>query len=137
MGINSKATEARERKATEKKSANEKASRDAEDRLWEDNDKSLAKKQNRKEEEERKKAEQIRKKAEAKALLEQEMASIKITPKPSIQKVTQAQIKSETERRNKVIETVNKPSEKAVSSRITRKRDRNTFLYIFYILKFQ
>lgn len=124
MGTNSKATEARERKATEKKTANEKATREAEDRLWEDNDKSLAKKQSRKEEEERKKADQLRRKAEAKALLDQELASIKVAPKPSIQKVTQAQIKAETEKRNKVIESVNKPIEKAVSQRLHKFDDR-------------
>lgn len=114
MGINSKAEEARDRKTTQKKAVNEKTAREAEDRLWDDNDKSLAKKQSRKEEEERKKAEQLRKKAEAKALLEQEMASIKVAPKQSIQKITQAQIKAETEKRNKAIETVNKPVEKPV-----------------------
>lgn len=115
MGINSKAVESRERKATAKKSANEKAVRAAEDRLWEDNDKTLAKKQNRKEEEERKKAEQLRKKAEARALLEQESAALKPPPKQASHKITQAEIRAETEKRNKAIETAHKPIEKLVS----------------------
>lgn len=114
LGTNPKAAEARERKATQKKSANEKATRDAEDRLWEDNDRNLAKKQSRKEEEERKRAEQMRRKAEAKQLLDQEMSSIKVAPKQSIQKITQAEIKAETERRNKAIEAANKANEKPV-----------------------
>lgn len=110
MGINQKAAEARERKATEKKGAQQKAAKSAEDALWADDDKQLAKKKSRKEEEERKKAEALRKKAETKALLEQEMASIKPGAKPAIQKITQAQIQKETERRNKVIENINKPN---------------------------
>ena len=112
MGTSSKAVEARERKADQKKSANEKAARDAEDRLWADDDKNLAKKKQRKEEEERKKAELLKKKAEAKALLDKELASIKVEAKQSIQKITQAQIRAETDKRNKVIESLNKPSEK-------------------------
>lgn len=114
LGTNPKAAEARDRKATQKKAANEKAAREAEDREWEDNDKTLAKKQSRKEEEERKKADQARKKAELKELLDQEMAAIKVAPKQSIQKITQAQIKAETEKRNKAIEAANKTNDKPV-----------------------
>lgn len=115
MGINSKAVEARERKATQKKDVQEKAAKAVQDALWADNDKQLAKKKGRKEEEERKKAELLRKKAENKALLEQEMASIKPNAKQSIQKITQAQINSEIERRNKAIENINKPNKETVS----------------------
>lgn len=111
MGINQKAAEARERKATTKKSVQEKAAKAADDALWADDDKQLAKKKSRKEDEERKKAEALRKKAETKALLEQEMASIKPNAKPSIQKITQAQIQMETERRQKVVENLYKPKE--------------------------
>lgn len=111
LGINQKAADARERKATAKKSAHEKAAKAAEDAMWADDDKQLAKKKSRKEEEDRKKAELLRKKAENKALLEQEMASIKTTSKQSIQKITQAQIQMETERRNKAIENINKSKE--------------------------
>lgn len=111
MGINSKASEARERKSTQKKDAQSKAAKAAEDALWADNDKQLAKKKSRKEEEERKKAEALRKKAENKALLEQEMSSIRTAAKPSIQKVTQAQINAENERRQKVVENIYKSKE--------------------------
>ncbi|XP_031633207.1 coiled-coil domain-containing protein 124 [Contarinia nasturtii] len=108
MGTNSKAVEARERKATQKKAVQEKVTKAAEDALWTDDDKQLAKKKGRKEEEERKKAELLRRKAENKAMLEQEMASIKTASKPSIQKVTQAQINAENERRQKVVENIYK-----------------------------
>uniref|UniRef100_A0A1Q3FBK1 Putative coiled-coil domain-containing protein n=1 Tax=Culex tarsalis TaxID=7177 RepID=A0A1Q3FBK1_CULTA len=109
MGINSKAVEARERKADAKKVATEKAAKAAEDALWKDDDKQLAKKKKQKEEEERKRLEQARKKAEAKELLEKEMNSIKVAPKVSVQKVTRSQIEAEVEKRNRAIETVNNP----------------------------
>uniref|UniRef100_A0A182QWW3 HMG box domain-containing protein n=1 Tax=Anopheles farauti TaxID=69004 RepID=A0A182QWW3_9DIPT len=106
MGINSKAVEARERKAEAKKVANEKAAKAAEDALWVDDDKQLAKKKKQKEEEERRKADAARKKAETKALLEQEMNSIKTTAKaPPAPKVTRSQIESEIEKRNRAVET--------------------------------
>lgn len=117
MGINQKSAEARERKAESKKNAQEKQAKAAEDAFWMDDDKQLAKKKSRKEEEERKKADALRKKAEAKALLEQEMASIKPTAKQSIQKITQAQIQMETERRNKVIENIHKPNKEVSRQR--------------------
>lgn len=114
MGINSKAAEARERKAEAKKAATEQAAKAAEDALWADNDKLLAKKKKQKEDEERKRLEQARKKAEAKALLEQEMNSIKTAPKISVQKITRAQIDAEVEKRNRAIESVNNPQKPTV-----------------------
>uniref|UniRef100_A0A182LWB2 HMG box domain-containing protein n=1 Tax=Anopheles culicifacies TaxID=139723 RepID=A0A182LWB2_9DIPT len=104
MGINSKAVEARERKAEAKKVANDRAAKAAEDALWVDDDKQLAKKKKQKEEEERRKAEAARKKAETKALLEQEMNSIKTTAKVPAAKVTRSQIESEIEKRNRAVE---------------------------------
>lgn len=115
IGTNPKALEARERKATQKKSAQDQVARAAEDALWADNDKQAAKKKSRKEDEERKRVEQQRKKAENKALLEQEAASLKPAPKQSIQKITQAQIRDEVDRRNKVVESLNKPTGDTVS----------------------
>lgn len=116
MGLNTKAVEARERKAEQKKTVSEKAAKAAEDAMWADDDKNLAKKKSKKEEEERKKAELLRKKAENKALLEQEMNSIKPTAKQSIQKITQAQIRNENEKRSKVVENLYKPAEEPVRS---------------------
>jgi hypothetical protein len=48
LSTNSKAAEARDRKATVKKVTQEKAEKAAEDALWEDNDKNLAKKKKQK-----------------------------------------------------------------------------------------
>ncbi|XP_058813509.1 coiled-coil domain-containing protein 124 [Topomyia yanbarensis] len=109
MGLNTKAVEARERKAEAKMVQKEKAAKAAEDALWADDDKQLAKKKKQKEDEERKRAEQLRKKAEAKALLEQEMSSIQTAPKMSAQKITRSQIDAEVEKRNRAIEAVNNP----------------------------
>uniref|UniRef100_A0A2M4APR2 Putative coiled-coil domain-containing protein n=1 Tax=Anopheles triannulatus TaxID=58253 RepID=A0A2M4APR2_9DIPT len=115
MGINPKAAEARERKADAKKAANEKAAKAAEDALWVDDDKQLAKKKKQKEEEERRKAEAARKKAETKALLEQEMNSIKTTAKVSVQKITRSQIDAEVEKRNRAIETLGNHPPKTIA----------------------
>lgn len=114
QSTNTKAVEARERKEATKKAAKEKAVKDAEDALWADDDKNMAKKKQKKEEEERKRAEMLRKKAETKALLEQELATIKPITKQAPHKITQAEVRQEVEKRNKVIETLNAPP-KAVS----------------------
>lgn len=47
-GVNTKAEEARNRKAEAKAAEKERKEREAEDKLWEDNDKHVTKKQNRK-----------------------------------------------------------------------------------------
>lgn len=133
LGINPKAAEARERKASQKKSTQEQAAKAAEDALWADDDKLAARKKNRKEEDERKKAELLKKKAEAKALLEQEMLSIKTTSKQSIQKVTQAKIRSEIEHRNKVIESINKPNETVSINLIDTKHLKSIYIYLLYM----
>lgn len=80
---------------------------------WKDDDKSLAKKLERKQEEERKKVELLKKKAEAKALLEQEELAIKTTAKIPQAKLTRAQIEKEVEQRNKNVEKLNNPPKPA------------------------
>lgn len=80
---------------------------------WVDDDEKLAKKLDRKQEEERKKAEALRKKAEAKALLEQEEQSIKTTAKIPLAKLTRAQIEKEVEQRNKNAELAYNPPKPA------------------------
>lgn len=107
MGINSKAVEARERKAAAKKANQDKAAKEAEDRLWKDDDKTLARKQQKREEEERKKAEAAKRKAEAKALLDQEMNSIKTQGKQPLAKINRQQILEEMEKKQKVIDAMN------------------------------
>lgn len=51
---------------------------------------------------EKKRLQQLEKKAEAKALLEKELAAIKIGGKQLVSKITRAEIMSETEKRNQV-----------------------------------
>ena len=98
-GENSKAVAARERKnekASAEKAAKEKA---AEDAKWADDDKSLAKKQSRKEDAERKRLEALAKKKEREDLLAQENAKNAKATKVNTVKVTQAQIRDEKARR--------------------------------------
>jgi Coiled-coil domain-containing protein 124 /Oxs1 len=131
LSTNIKAVEARERKATlekEKSKADEKRKGDGKiekmiklaginyfayvfSEEWIDDDKNLAKKLEKKQEEERKKAEALRKKAEAKALLEQEEAELKkaCVAKIPLAKKSQYEIEKEVAQRNKNIENINNP----------------------------
>lgn len=113
MGINSKAAEARERKDATKKANQERVAREAEDRLWHDDDKSLAKKQQRREEEERKRAEAARRKAEAKALLDQELNSINTQRKQPLAKINRQQILDEMEKKQRVMDAINEANKPA------------------------
>lgn len=134
LSTNTKAVEAREKKATaqkQKELAEEKRKEDGKVvkcfyvfesfwnlcfdlvEKWIDDDKSLAKKLDRKQEEERKKAEALKKKADAKALLEQEEESLKVAAKLPLTKITRIQIEKEVENRNKNIENVNNPQKPA------------------------
>ena len=123
MGMNSKAVEARERKAAVKKATQEKAAREAEDRVWHDDDKSVARKQQKREEDERKKAEAARRKAEAKALLDQEMSSIKTQGKQPLAKINRQQILEEMEKKQKAIDAINAAS-KPLPSRVVVQHDQ-------------
>ncbi|KAK1135672.1 hypothetical protein K0M31_000258 [Melipona bicolor] len=100
VGENSKAVAARARKAAAKEAENTKKALEAEERAWQDDDKQLLKKKQKQEEFERKRQQQLEKKAEVKALLEKEMANIKVGGKQPAAKVTRAEIVAATEKRN-------------------------------------
>lgn len=70
------------------------------DLAWQDDDKQLLKKKQKQEELEKKRQQQLEKKAEVKALLEKEMANIKVGGKQPAAKVTRAEIVAATEKRN-------------------------------------
>ncbi|KAF7267020.1 hypothetical protein GWI33_019726 [Rhynchophorus ferrugineus] len=89
---NTKAVAARERKRAAKDEAVARREKEIEDSKWRDDDKQILKKQQKKEAEERKRQEQLQRKAEAKALLEKEMSSLKSTRAPPSAKITRAQI---------------------------------------------
>jgi len=99
LSENTKAVAARERK--NEKNEKEKASREkaAEDAKWVDDDKSLAKKQGKKDEAEKKRQEALAKKKERQDLLAAEAQASVPKSKAAPQKVTQAQIKAENDRR--------------------------------------
>ncbi|XP_026731757.1 coiled-coil domain-containing protein 124 isoform X1 [Trichoplusia ni] len=114
-GENSKAVAARQRKENVKQEKDQKIKKMMEDAEWDDNDDKLKKKQQKKEEQEKKRLEQLQKKAEAKALLEKEMESLKAAPKvaPPPPKITRAQIEKMKEKSMKV-EPVKVPSKVVV-----------------------
>lgn len=105
--MNSKAVEARDRKDANKKAIQERKAKEAEDRLWHDDDKNLAKKQQRREEEEKKRAEAARRKAESKALLDQELSSINTQRKQPLAKINRQQIIEELEKKQRVMDAIN------------------------------
>ncbi|KAF2883101.1 hypothetical protein ILUMI_23073 [Ignelater luminosus] len=93
QGENSKAVAARARKSAAKEQQHAQKQKQLEDQYWQDDDKHVARKQQRKDEQERKKQVAADRKAESKALLEQEMSTIKkptkAAPPP---KITRAQV---------------------------------------------
>lgn len=79
-GENSKAVEARARKATQKDEEELRKQEQLEDEYWKDDDKHLQKKLQRKEDKEKKKTEQLERKKEAQKILDEEQAAIASKP---------------------------------------------------------
>lgn len=100
LSSNPKALEARSRQEEKKRSEEDRKRREAEDALWRDDDKDLARKQKRREEGEKKKQEAAERKAVTRALLEEEMTSIKGRGSGSEgKKVTRSEIEASEEKR--------------------------------------
>ncbi|XP_056585524.1 coiled-coil domain-containing protein 124 [Triplophysa dalaica] len=94
QGENSKSATAKARKAEAKAVADARKQKEIEDALWEDNDKRVAKKEQRKDDKEKKRLEALERKRENQRLLDEEDAKIKGKQTKEIPcKVTQAQIK--------------------------------------------
>lgn len=91
-GENSKAAEARARKASAQAEAAERKQQAIEDEYWRDDDKHALKKQQRKGEKEKKRHEQLERKKELQKLHDEEMASIKKSGPVPQTKVTRAEI---------------------------------------------
>lgn len=111
VGENSKAVAARARKAAAKEAENTKKALEAEEKAWQDDDKQLLKKKQKQEELEKKRQQQLEKKAEVKALLEKEMATIKVGGKQPAAKVTKAEIMLAMEKRNQAAKSEKKKEE--------------------------
>lgn len=142
VGENSKAVAARARKAAIKDAENSKKAQEAEDKAWQDDDKQLLKKKQKQvmhlfninsnysfysfnfqltqEELEKKRLQQLEKKAEAKALLEKELATIKIGGKQPASKITRAEINAVTEKRNQVAMKKKDEDEKPLEENLNR-----------------
>lgn len=123
VGENSKAVAARARKAAAKEAENTKKALEAEEKAWKDDDKQVLKKKQRQEELEKKRQQQLEKKAEVKALLEKEMATIKVGGKQPAAKITRAEIVAATEKRNLAATTTTakkKEEEKPIEENLNR-----------------
>ncbi|KAL2731301.1 coiled-coil domain-containing protein 124 [Vespula squamosa] len=111
VGENSKAVAARARKAAIKEAENTKKALEAEEKAWQDDDKQVLKKKQKQEELEKKRQQQLEKKAEVKALLEKEMATIKVGGKQPTAKITKAEIMAAMEKRNQAAKNEKKKEE--------------------------
>ncbi|XP_048416117.1 coiled-coil domain-containing protein 124 [Stegostoma tigrinum] len=102
QGENSKSAAARARKAEQKAAADAKRQQELEDAYWRDDDKHVARKEQRKMEKEKKRVEQLERKKEIQRLLEEEGSSMK--PKSSkpvtAPKITRAQIEETIKKDN-------------------------------------
>ncbi|GAB1606189.1 coiled-coil domain-containing protein 124-like [Argonauta hians] len=94
QGENSKAVQARQRKEAKRQEDIQRKNKEAEDKLWEDNDKNSARKQQRKEDRDRKRIETLERKQQLKQLHDEEMSSLKGKSSVGPTKVTRAQIDS-------------------------------------------
>ncbi|XP_067934766.1 coiled-coil domain-containing protein 124-A-like [Watersipora subatra] len=98
-GENSKATEARAKKAAVQHEAEEQRRKDAEDALWVDDDKQLARKSQRKDDKEKKRLEQLERKRELAKLHDEEQNTLKSGKPKAPTKVTRHEINKQAEAR--------------------------------------
>jgi len=98
-GENSKAVEAKARKAAVHNAEKERLEREKEDALWADDDKHNARKQQRKEDKEKKRLEQLEKKKELQAMHDAEMEGMKGAKQQPAARLTRAQISEAQEKR--------------------------------------
>jgi len=101
QGENSKAAAARARKLDAAKQNEEAQNQAIEDALWAESDKHVQRKQQRKEDKMKKKQETVEKKAQLRALEEEEMSSLKGISKVASNKVTRADIATAQEQQEK------------------------------------
>lgn len=97
-GENTKASAARERRAAQHAEAQAKKEKEVEDAYWADDDKHVARKQQRKEDKEKKRVEQLERKKELAKMADEEMDSIKSAKPKAAQKMTRAQIEIQQEK---------------------------------------
>ncbi|XP_067270315.1 coiled-coil domain-containing protein 124 [Pseudorasbora parva] len=110
QGENSKSATAKARKAEAKAVADAQKQKELEDALWQDNDKHVMKKEQRKDDKEKKRLEALERKREKQRLLEEEDAKIKGKPtkETAPSKVTRAQIEENLQKGQNVKEVKEK-----------------------------
>jgi len=101
QGGNTKAVEARERKADTKRTNEEKKKKEVEDRYWEDDDKHVQAKEKRKQEQEEKRKAAQQRKAEAKALAEKEEQELAKFGSGKDKKITRLEVQQNKEKAKK------------------------------------
>lgn len=111
-GINSKAEETKARREAVKVAEKERKQKEEEDKLWEDNDKHVLRKQQRKEEKERKRHDAADRKAANQEALRAEESTLKSKVSNVHKKMTVAEIQAERERRIAQAEAAKKEKEK-------------------------
>lgn len=105
--VNTKSAQAKAVKTAARNEEAERKQKALEDKMWEDNDKHVLKKQQRLEEKEKKDKERLEKKLEAKKLLDEEMSQLKsakpekASVAPSSSRMTQYEIDKIKERQEK------------------------------------
>lgn len=99
-GGNSKAVEAKARKAEVHNAEADKKAKAAEDALWTENDKLVLRKQEKKEAELKKAQEKLARKLENEKLLEEESKKLKSGKPPRVEKVTRYEIDKSKENEN-------------------------------------
>lgn len=111
QGENTKSAAARARKAEAKAVADAKRQQALEDAYWQDDDKHVARKEQRKEEKEKRRLEMLERKKESQRLLDEEDARIKSKQAKSVPpaKVTRAQIEETLKKEEAEKGTVEKP----------------------------
>jgi len=114
-GENTKSTDARSRKAAALHEAEDKRQKDQEDAYWADDDKHVARKQQRKDDKEKKHQEVMKNKLEKQELFDQELAAIKPAKPPPSAKVTRAQITQNRKQAEKEAAAAQKKEETPVN----------------------
>ncbi|XP_040177302.1 coiled-coil domain-containing protein 124 [Rana temporaria] len=111
QGENTKSAAARARKAEAKAEADAKRQQALEDAYWQDDDKHVARKEQRKDEREKRRLEMLERKKESQRLLDEEDARLKSKQAKSIppSKVTRAQIEETLKKEESDKGTVEKP----------------------------
>lgn len=129
-GENSKASEARARKAQQRDEEKQRKDKEIEDAYWKDDDKHVARKQQRKDEKEQKRLEQLERKKELQKLHDEEMSNLKSASgsSSSSSKMTRAMIAQRQEEERLAAEAAAKKEQERVHHEIPIEENVNRLI---------